>query len=109
MGVTFYKGSEACFLVYDITNKESFEKIPRWQSEFLRLAGNKSPDTFPFVLLGNKCDRQNDRRVSKEEADKWAKEANMPHYETSAKDLIGIEEPFAKAIEMALKNQAGMM
>jgi len=57
-------------LVYDITNRkvtlpinQSFENIESWISEFLTQGSPAEPDKFPFVLLGNKIDRESEREV----------------------------------------------
>ena len=58
----FYKGSDACVLVYDINNKSSFESIETWKQEFLKMGGISPNDDFPFIVLGSKADK-NDRQV----------------------------------------------
>jgi Ras-related protein Rab-7A len=63
LGVAFYRGADACVLVYDITNPKSFEKLDSWRDEFLNQAGPRDPEAFPFILLGNKVDKEADRRV----------------------------------------------
>ncbi|RLN95931.1 hypothetical protein BBJ28_00014041 [Nothophytophthora sp. Chile5] len=65
LGVAFYRGADACVLVYDITNPKSFEKLDTWRDEFLAQAGPRDPDAFPFIVLGNKVDKETERRVSK--------------------------------------------
>ena len=59
----FYKGSDACMLVYDITSVSSFQGLNKWKEEFLSHANASNPDAFPFVLIGNKADLQADRKV----------------------------------------------
>ncbi len=60
----FYRGSDGCVLVYDITNIESFQSLKKWKEEFLNAANVPDPDTFPFVLVGNKSDMIAERKVS---------------------------------------------
>eukprot|EP00826_Nyctotherus_ovalis_P048393 TRINITY_DN5699_c0_g2_i7.p1 TRINITY_DN5699_c0_g2~~TRINITY_DN5699_c0_g2_i7.p1 ORF type:complete len:211 (-),score=67.72 TRINITY_DN5699_c0_g2_i7:112-744(-) len=98
LGVTFYKGSEGCFLVYDVTDLESFDALEKWRKEFLRRVGS-STDSFPFIVLGNKCDKE-DRRVSKERARGWALNAGAEFFEISARDTTGVEEAFMKCVEL---------
>ncbi|CAN0254083.1 unnamed protein product [Ectocarpus fasciculatus] len=73
LGVAFYRGAEACVLVYDITNPKSFEQLDSWREEFLHQAAPMDPDNFPFVLIGNKVDRESERRVSRQRALQWCK------------------------------------
>ena len=60
----YYKGSKGALVVYDITRKESFNNIDKWISE---LKKNADIDVS-IVMIGNKCDLENDRQVTKEEA-----------------------------------------
>ncbi|MFW9996817.1 MAG: GTP-binding protein [Candidatus Odinarchaeota archaeon] len=50
---TYYSGTAGCLIVYDITNKQSFENIPLWIKEALK---HSKSETLPLVLLGNKID-----------------------------------------------------
>ncbi len=105
LGVAFYKGAECCLLVYDITNARSFASLPTWKSEFLRQAAPKNPDAFPFILLGNKADKE-DRKVANEKAKAWCKaNGDMPYFETSAKDQTNVTEAFETAARLAMQNQ----
>ena len=61
----FYKGSDACMIVFDITSMTSFQGINKWKEEFLAHANVSNPDTFPFILIGNKSDMQTERKVVK--------------------------------------------
>ena len=51
MGASFYRNSECCALVCDLTDPNSFEAIESWRTEFLNQLNPKDPDTFPFVSL----------------------------------------------------------
>ena len=76
MGVAFYRGADACVLVYDITDGKSFDQLRSWRDEFLVQAGPRDPNNFPFIVLGNKLDREADRRVSEDKAQKWCRQAS---------------------------------
>ena len=60
MGQSFYRGSEVCVLVFDITDNETFQNIEGWRKEFLEQFNPNIPEQFPLVLIGNKCDMQNE-------------------------------------------------
>ena len=66
MGQSFYRNSEICILVFDITDSESFKNIESWRTEFLEQLNPPNPNEFPFVLIGNKCDLQKDMQVDNE-------------------------------------------
>ena len=60
----FYRGADGCVLVYDITNIESFQGLRKWKEEFLNGSNVSNPETFPFVLIGNKADLITERKVT---------------------------------------------
>ena len=101
IGSAFYRGSDCAIVVYDVTNRKSFENIPTWLNEFTLQGEVLNPEKFPFVIVGNKCDRT-DRKVTPEEGQEFCKSKGLAFFETSAKDNIGIKELFddvtAKAI-----------
>ena len=91
----YYKGSKGCFIVYDITNPQSFDDIQKWYEEIKR-SGDKG---VSIILVGNKCDLENERKISTETGKNKAKEMNCPFYETSALSNIMIEEVFKSICE----------
>ena len=94
LGVAFYRGADACVLVYDVGVYKSFESLANWKREFLVQADPYDAQNFPFVLMGNKIDTP-ERAVTRQVAEKWAKSNNnMPYFETSAKDGTNVEEAF---------------
>jgi Ras-related protein Rab-7A len=108
LGVAFYRGADACVLVYDITAEKSFEQLNSWRDEFLSQASPRDPDNFPFVVIGNKVDREPERRVPKSKATQWCKSKGpkpIPYFETSAKDAIKVEAAFLEAATMALHQE----
>mmetsp|Transcript_16678 Transcript_16678/g.33276 ORF Transcript_16678/g.33276 Transcript_16678/m.33276 type:complete len:211 (-) Transcript_16678:66-698(-) len=112
LGVAFYRGADACMLAYDITNPKSFEHLDTWRQEFLVQAGPPDSDTFPFVILGNKVDKESERRVSKSKASSWCKSRGsdgspLPHMSTSAKEAVQVEAAFLEAAKMALARDQG--
>ena len=68
LGYAFYRGADCCALVYDITNGKSFENLSKWKDGFIEHAGPDDAKTFPFVLLGNKLDKESDRKVDTKRA-----------------------------------------
>ena len=104
MGSSFYRNTEACILVFDLTNFDTFKSIENWRTTFLGQLNPSDPNSFPFILLGNKSDLNNNIQTIKEEIDNYCKEHNdMPFYMTSAKDNINLEEAFNKIIDLAVE------
>ena len=88
MGTAFYRGADCAFLVYDITNNWSFENVPNWKNSFLQKSMVTSPETFPFMVIGNKLDLEEENRVvERAQAEAYCKkDGNMNFMETSAKE-----------------------
>ena len=89
LAAMYYRGAAAALVVYDITLMESFDRARFWIRE---LRAN-SPDTI-IALVGNKCDREDDRQVPKEEAKKLAAESGLMQFEASAKEGIRVQAVF---------------
>ena len=70
-------------LVYDVTDRKSFDNIRTW----MRNIDQHANEQVVKILLGNKCDMSDKRAVSKEEGEKLAQEFNIDFFETSAKVL----------------------
>ena len=91
IGRHFYKESYIVCLVYDITNKDSFEKIKEiWYPELVEYG-----EQYKIIgLIGNKVDLFLEEQVSEEMAKKYAEEINAFHKRTSALKGTGIEDLF---------------
>ena len=104
MGQSFYRNSQVCVLVFDLSQPESFQDIETWRTTFLSTLNPIDPDHFPFILLGNKSDQENEIKVTKEEIDAYCKEHNnMPYFATSAKEDINLEEAFNQVADLAIE------
>ena len=97
----FIKKADGIILMYDITNRESFDTISRWWNDIFAL---KERD-FPVILVGNKCDLEDERKVQKEEGEKIAKEYNIKFYEASNKDGINVEKSSRELINVILSRK----
>ena len=69
----YYKGAKGAFIVYDITRKNSFESVERWVSDVISVADKK----ITIILIGNKSDLEDQRQVTKEEAEEKATKLEM--------------------------------
>ena len=107
MGASFYRNAECCVLVCDLTDAKSFETIDTWRQEFLTQLAPKDPDNFPFVLLGNKCDKEGERKVAETKIRQYCEVKNhMPYFETSAKDNTNLEKAFEEITRLAFKRNS---
>ena len=108
LGVAFYRGADSCILVFDVNNSKSFETIDSWKDEFLIQANPRDVQNFPFILIGNKVDQdQSKRMVSQKRALNWcAANGNIPYFETSAKEAINVDQAFTSACKNALEGES---
>ena len=101
MSVQVIKNSDAVILVYAIDNRNSFNALDQWL--------NKLNDTIdiskkPIMIIGNKSDIENEKRVvTYEEGKKYADEKGYHFYETSAKNNVNITEAFNDIFEQLYK------
>ena len=82
------KNANGILLMYDITNRKTFDDINQWLESIKEAKG----DNFPIVLIGNKCDLTEERQISTEEGEKSAKDNGFSFIEVSCKEGINIEE-----------------
>ena len=86
----FLLKADGVILVYDITNKQSFNNVINW----INLAFEKNKNSIVNFLVGNKTDKQADRTVTKEEGENLAKEKKLFFLETSAKKDNNVQKLF---------------
>lgn len=86
----YYRGAAAAIVVYDITNKESFNGAKSWVKELQR----RGDPNVVIALAGNKSDLPNKRKVDYEEVQQYAEENGILHMETSAKNSTNIKALF---------------
>ena len=108
LGTAFYRGADCCLLVYDLTSKQSFENVLMWKNNFLSKSMVSNPDSFPFLVVGNKLDlEQSQRSVAYKQLEKFSKEnGEMLFVEASAKSNLNVEQAFQQVAELALERQA---
>ncbi|KAJ2356029.1 RAS1 protein, partial [Coemansia sp. RSA 2611] len=76
---------------YSITSRNSFEEMPTFQQQILRV---KDRDYFPMIVCGNKSDLEHERQVSSVEGQDIARGFGCPFLETSAKTKTNVEDAF---------------
>ena len=128
LGKAFYRGSDVCILVYDVTDRMSFDGLSKWKEEFDSCieGGSASAsargggmymnnriqngsvggggNNVKFVLIANKADKDDSARaVSKEEGMAYAASLGGEFYECSAKTAINVEQAFVAATKLGLE------
>jgi len=86
--LSYYAGAQACFIVFDLTNRESFDNVLKWNEEKLKFAGD-----IVTILLGNKNDLE--RVISTEEVVEFANKNGFTFFETSALTGSNVTDAFS--------------
>jgi Ras-related protein Rab-8A len=96
---SYYRGAHGIVLMYDITNRATFNNVKEW----MRSIDEHAKGTT-VILVGNKCDLEDRRDVTRIEGEALAKKYKLQFFETSAKKGIGLKEAFeAIALEIYTK------
>ena len=96
---SYYKGAQGIMMVYDITDLESFRYLDSWLKEIEK---NASKNVYK-ILVGNKCDMENERKVTVEQGRDFATQYGMKFFETSAKDSTNVAEAFIAMTKEVIK------
>eukprot|EP01006_Ploeotia_vitrea_P059755 TRINITY_DN74736_c0_g1_i1.p1 TRINITY_DN74736_c0_g1~~TRINITY_DN74736_c0_g1_i1.p1 ORF type:complete len:210 (-),score=17.99 TRINITY_DN74736_c0_g1_i1:234-863(-) len=100
IGTAYYRGADAAYLVFDVTNQESFENLEMWKSEVASAVSD-----IPCILLGNKCDLSSLRVVSSEQAKEYCESAGMlDYFDVSVKNDPSMDHVFIRAAEHVLQS-----
>ena len=91
----YYKGAKGAFIVYDITRKETFDDVDKWRNELISSCNQE----ITVMLIGNKCDLEDQREISKEQGEEKAKSFGFSFLETSALSGENLEKGFQMLIE----------
>lgn len=94
----YYRDAMAVILVYDITDKDSFDKVQAWVDELHLYL----PKDTPIAIAGNKDDLSN-RQVEVEEAEEYAASIGGAHFSTSAKTGKGISDIFTAVTKAVIR------
>ena len=78
---SYYQNTDGALVVYDITDRQSYDELESWINEFRVYVGSK----VPIMVLGNKSDLEEQRAVPLDEANRYAQEKNLFLLEVSAK------------------------
>ena len=92
---SYYRGAQGAIVVYDITQKDSFEKVEKLVNDLRE----KSETKIYIILVGNKIDKEQNRIISKEEGENLAEKLKIDFCEVSAKSGDGIDNVFQKLID----------
>ncbi|NMC05733.1 MAG: GTP-binding protein [Candidatus Lokiarchaeota archaeon] len=103
----YYKGCSAAMLVYDVTRVETFNNlVSNWVQDY---SENTTGEKI-YILVGNKADLNDIKKVSTEQGQKLQKElAAVDFVETSARDGTNVEDAFINLVKILLRNSGEMI
>ncbi|GFE53354.1 GTP-binding protein ypt1 [Babesia ovis] len=99
----YYRGADAIIVVYDITDKLSFENVSAWLQEVEKFA----PDGIHKLLIGNKSDQAQARDVEPTEVQEFSDKHSIPHMEISAKTGSNVEDAFVSLARRLVIDRLG--
>jgi len=98
---SYYRGAVGALLVYDITDRNSFNHVPMWLKEVEESA---EKDCL-IMLVGNKTDLEEQRTVFVRDGRSFARKNGLAFIETSAKDATGVDTAFQRILQEIYKTQ----
>ncbi len=95
---SFYRGSYASIFMFDLTGPESFAGVKTWVHE-----SDRYTPGIPRILLGNKMDLADERKISRIEGEKLAEEIGAVYYEISAKTGLNQDVWLESLVDILIK------
>jgi len=101
----YMKQGDGFLLVFSIANMNSFYELSDLREQIIRI---KDDDDIPMVVVGNKCDMEEERVVPRARAFQLAQQwGSKPYYETSARRRINVDEAFVNLCRQILQKDSG--
>ncbi|XP_053984591.1 ras-related protein Rab-3 isoform X1 [Hylaeus volcanicus] len=92
----YYRGAMGFILMYDITNEESFNSVQDWIAQITTY----SSENAQVILVGNKCDMEDERVISAERGKQLADQLGVQFFESSAKENFNIKTVFETLVDI---------
>ena len=96
---SYYRGTKGMVILYDITDKDSFDRLSYWLGDIQENA----PEDVCKVVVGTKCDLEDERKVTREEGEKYAESVGALFFEVSAKTGENVDALFTALVKEILK------
>ena len=100
MTFSVLRRKQGILLIYDITNRRTFENLEDW---LIEIEKNAKKDVL-IILIGNKCDCEEGREITTKEGIDFANKYGMKFFETSARNNINVSEAFQMLVRLLIEN-----
>ncbi|ELP84581.1 hypothetical protein EIN_171560 [Entamoeba invadens IP1] len=97
---SYYRGAQGIIVVYSVIDLQTFQNVRQWLQEIERYAS----ESVIKLLIGNKCDLEDERAVTVEQGQELANSLNVSFMESSAKKALNVDELFNKIATDIMKN-----
>lgn len=98
----YMRSGEGFLLVFALNDRGSYHEVQKFHTQILRV---KDRDDFPMVLVGNKADLEQQRVISREDAQAFARENRIHYMEASAKNRYNVDEVFLELVQIIRRFQ----
>ena len=89
-----YRGVQCALIMFDVTRPQTYTSVLNWYDEIIRMCGH-----IPMVLVGNKTDVEDEKRMVKPESIDLPRQLGLHYYEVSNKSNLHIIQPFLQLIK----------
>ncbi|KAF9099167.1 hypothetical protein BGX29_007282 [Mortierella sp. GBA35] len=96
---SYYRGAQGVILVYDVSNRDSFNDLQTWFNELDTYCSSKE---VVRMIVGNKVDKESSREVSKQEGQEFARKLQTLFVECSAKTKLGVQQAFDELVQQII-------
>ncbi|KAF9581829.1 Ras- protein Rab-18 [Lunasporangiospora selenospora] len=96
---SYYRGAQGVILVYDVSNRDSFNDLQIWLTELDTYCSSKE---VVRMIVGNKVDKESSREVSKQEGQEFARKLQTLFVECSAKTKFGVQQAFDELVQQII-------
>ena len=98
---SFFNNADGVILVYDITNKKSFEGIKSWMEELESCNGE-----IKKIIVGNNCHLEDRREVKRDTLNEYCNKKNIKGIEVSSKDGTNVSECFEMLVKLIIEDKS---
>jgi small GTP-binding protein len=98
----YFNGADGMILVFDVTRSSTFSNVKNWYNTTIKFGLS----AIPRVLVGNKTDLKDERKIILPMANHLSEELNAPYFETSALTGDGVDDIFEKIANLVYNYRA---